>query len=398
MTTDSPGRLASPPQSTRSTEPESTGPTLEDAGRTDSHSIAVLSHELRTPMVGIVAASELLAETELDPAQRRLVATVKSSAAWLVEVLNSILEDSKNAHRGPGRLPSVVAVRSVMRDLREQFADLARARSLQWSMVTDRDVAACHAVDATKLRRVLANLVSNALKVTREGHIRVSCSVAGAGRLRFEVEDTGPGVDPGTADTLFEAYCTGAADQGDSPSTGLGLPICRHLVQRMNGTIGVRSTAGGGATFYFEVEAIPAAGSETAVETTREQVPARILLVDDHAINLAVLGQMLEHLGHTVDRASDGAEAIQLGVSRDFDLILMDVELPRIGGLEACRRIRAARGPGPRIVGLSADGGPELRSLCERAEMNGFVLKPVRLPELAELVAQHAASPRSAPR
>jgi CheY-like chemotaxis protein len=270
--------------------------------------------------------------------------------------------------------------------------------------------------DPTRLRQVVTNLLGNALKFTSAGAVTLrAASRPGPGGdprpwLRVSVEDTGIGMAPEQIAQLFQRF-----SQADSSTTrrfggsGLGLVICKHLVELMGGSIHVDSTPGRGSTFRFEVplepalgpdpNAEPAAARRSAATTPAAPRPARVLVVEDNAVNQTVVRAMLERLGMTVAVAHHGAEAVAAVEAHDVDLVLMDCQMPVMDGYEATRRIRSAAHPRAQvpIVALTAHALAEDRQRCHEAGMNDYLPKPVTGEALAEVLARHLGA-EDAPR
>ena len=370
----------------------------EAAARAKSEFLATMSHEIRTPLNGILGVAALLLEGDgLSDAMRGDVETIVRSGDALLAIVNDILDLSKiEADRVELRLAPTDAA-ALTREVITALGTGASRRGIEVRLAAAPDLPAL-LLDGRHLRQVLFNLVGNAVKFTEQGHVAVSLAHAGD-RLRVTVEDTGPGIDPAKVDRLFQPF-----SQVDGSSTrlhggtGLGLAICKRLVELMGGTIEHRPRAAGpGAVFAFEVPARPTRLVEaprTTTVTRPDGLGLRVLLAEDNPTNRLVARRMLEKLGCTVTVATDGDEAAELALSHRFDVVLMDYHMPRVDGLEATRRIRAAEDGARRvpIVALTASVLEDDKATCFRAGMTHYLTKPLASAELARVLRE--AAPR----
>lgn len=361
----------------------------EEAGAAKSRFLAMMSHELRTPMTGLLGMIELTSRTRLDGEQRAFVDTMRDSAETLLALLNDILDYSK-LEAGKVQLEEIVfAPVQVAKDVAGLFQAQASAKGLVLAAEVRPSVPAWVRGDPLRVKQILSNLISNAIKFTAAGRISLTLSAGegpdGTVRIEGKVADTGPGIDPEIQSNLFQAF-----EQGDTSTTrrfggtGLGLAISRRLVQGMGGEIRVQSTPGQGATFTFTVlvrvaTVPPRAAPETVEGDDGPVPPLRILLAEDNDVNRMLISKVLAQSGHRVDEAVDGKEALRAAVRVDYDVILMDMQMPVMDGMEATRAIRTLPGAAAAvpIIALTADAMPEHRRMYLEAGVNELLTKPV---------------------
>ncbi len=371
----------------------------EVANQAKSAFLAVMSHEIRTPLNGVIGMADLLLESAQTEQQREGLETVRNSGNSLLVILNDILDFSKIES---GKLALERAVFSLPRtfaEVQSLFSGQALAKGLRFTATIRPEVPPYIVGDATRVRQVLSNLVSNALKFTEEGSVEIAVAAPGAQpgvpatgpvTLRFSVRDTGAGIPPEKQGVLFQSFSqVDLSTSRKFGGTGLGLAICRRLAQLMGGDAWMESTVGQGSTFFFSIQAEaappPAAAPMPAAPTAIPVPPRRILLVEDNPVNQKVALAMLKRTGYEkVDVAADGVQGVAMARAADYDVILMDWHMPEMNGLEATAAIRrelpARRQPW--IVGLTANAMSGDREKCLEAGMNDYLSKPLRKDDL----------------
>ena len=376
----------------------------ERASAAKSEFLAAMSHEIRTPLNAMIGFSDLLAEDpQLGPRQRQYTERVRTAGAALLTVVNDILDFSKVEAGAMTLHPRPFATAQLVDNAASIVRPSAERKGVTRAGELDPAVPARLGGDEDRLRQVLLNLLNNAVKFTDRGAVRLTVTRAATASedcaLHVGVSDTGIGIAADQLDRVFERFSQvdGTHARGHG-GTGLGLAISKRLVELMDGTIGVESCEGAGSTFGFQVE-LPIAAVEALVDPTAQSDGGaqsgralRLLVVDDLDLNRELAGAVLGRAGHRVEIVADGREAVRIAAEGRHDLILMDMQMPGMDGLEAARRIRglgtdAARVP---ILAMTANVLPEQVAACRAAGMDGHVGKPFRPSDLLAAIARAA--------
>lgn len=374
----------------------------EQSNLSKSRFLATISHEIRTPLNAVTAAAQLLSGTDLPPAAKEHVSILLTGGEVLLRLVDNVLDMSKIE---AGRLevyPSIFQLRQVV----EQAMAIARPKAGQSGVELKIDLAADlpQAIegDVLRLTQILINLLSNAVKFTAEGSVTVTVARS-ADRLWFDVADTGPGISEESVGRLFKSFEQGdAAIAQEFGGTGLGLAISRKLADLLGGELRLLTTSPAGTTFRLDLPLVPASLPDANDARAEAGGPAShrerlaILVAEDHPLNRRLLELILEPLGAELISAENGAEAVCEAGLRRFDVILMDMQMPVMSGLEAARRITGAAGPNQNtpIIAVTANALDEQRVQSEAAGFTSYLTKPISAPVLIRTITQLTSESR----
>jgi signal transduction histidine kinase/ActR/RegA family two-component response regulator len=372
----------------------------ERANEAKNQFLATISHELRTPLNGVMGFADLLLDEQLEEKHKRHVDQISKSAHTLLHMVNDILDITAIEAGHINFHEENFSLRSELEDLMAIFVPMAERKELKLTLSVDAAVEDALCGDANRLRQIINNLISNALKYTEVGGVdfRISRLEGTHGRvaLRFEVEDTGIGIEETALSTIFDNFTrVENFETRRNEGAGLGLAIVKTLVNKMDGKIDVQSRPGKGSRFSFDLTFKP--GVETIKPAVPKQMPAlsphqwndfNVLVVDDNDVNRMVLNAFLSKEGIPFSEAVNGYEALEQIRLGQFDLVLLDIQMPDISGIDVAMRLNATMASTPVLIAVTAHAFPEQRQAILDAGFADFLIKPIARDELISTLTQ----------
>ncbi|MFV0576397.1 MAG: aerobic respiration two-component sensor histidine kinase ArcB [Vibrio sp.] len=357
--------------------------------------ISTISHELRTPLNGIVGLSRILLDTQLNAEQRQYMQTINVSAVTLGHIFNDVIDLDKFDRNKLELLPVETDFQSFVTDLESISGLMAEQKGLSFDLERLTELPAAIMVDATRLRQVLWNLLSNAMKFTKEGGVTVNVSAdfnSEYADIIFEIEDTGIGIPDSEIDNIFGMYyqVKSGKDNLHAVGTGIGLAVSQELTQRMGGEIQVSSELGFGSTFTVSIR-VPIAHIEEFDESVIPQTSLKIFMVEDIELNIIVARSVLENLGHSVDVAMTGEEALAKFNPDNYDLVFLDIQLPDMTGFDIAQKFRQTYAKLPPLVALTANVMQNKVEYIEKG-MDDVICKPLSVKDIYKVLRQCAST------
>lgn len=371
----------------------------ESAAKVKSEFLSVMSHEIKTPLNAIIGLSHLLMQQSFPPEQAKNILTLHTAAENLLNLINDILDYGKIESGKISLNFKPTDIRNLLTHVRNTHMFKAQEKQNNIKLLIDEDLPQWVLCDEVRLNQIMHNLVSNAVKFTSQGNITISATVesetANTVSMRFSVKDTGIGIPPDKQSIIFDRFTQAEADTTRRyGGSGLGLSIVRSMLELFNSEIQLASEPNKGSEFYFtltlekDYSATPKQASGFSAKNTLDLSGVHILIVDDISFNTMVAEQMLANANATSDNATNGVEAVEKIKQNKYDLVLMDIQMPVMDGIEATQQIRAFNQTIP-IIALTASSEPEIISETKDIGMNGFLMKPFNPSDFYSLIYQY---------
>ncbi|WP_089139168.1 aerobic respiration two-component sensor histidine kinase ArcB [Vibrio rumoiensis] len=359
--------------------------------------ISTISHELRTPLNGIVGLSRMLLDSKLDQEQRQYMQTINVSAITLGHIFNDVIDLDKFDRSELELLPVATDFQSFITDIESISGLMAEQKGLTFELDRLTELPSAILVDATRLRQVLWNLLNNAMKFTKQGGVTVNVSADIDGEfanIEFEIEDTGIGIPDSEIDNIFGMYyqVKSGKDNLHAVGTGIGLAVSQEFTHRMGGQITVSSELGFGSTFVVSIR-VPVTQMQDSLNNVDMQPSLRIFMVEDIELNITVARSVLENLGHTVDVAMTGEEALTNFIPEQYDLVFLDIQLPDMTGFDIAQQLRRTYSQLPPLVALTANVMKSKSTYIEKG-MDDAISKPLSIKDIHQVIAKFSSSHR----
>lgn len=363
---------------------------LEKISRDKTTFISTISHELRTPLNGIVGLSRMMLESQLDEQQRHYMQTISVSATTLGNIFNDIVDMDKFDREKLELMPTKLDFREFITEMESIAGLMATQKGLTFNFERLTELPNCIKVDSTRLRQVLWNLISNAVKFTQEGSVIFSVSAEvekGQAHIQFEVEDSGIGIPESELDNIFGMYYQVKSDKDNlhAMGTGIGLAVSHQLVELMDGDLTVTSELGFGSTFNMAIS-VPVDKLEKQ-EHADEVSPLRIFMVEDIELNVTVARSLLEGMGHTVDVAMSGQEAIEKFDPKGYDIVLLDIQLPDMTGFDVAKSFYSKYNDLPPLIALTANVLKDKQEYLSKG-IEDVLTKPLSVEAVVKLLSK----------